>query len=110
MQQVHVTPVSQHLACHRNAAGYKNYGERLYVEGRLDAMRKEKEVRKSGGWLHWLHLLAPICNLGPQAPGPQRGAHYIQSQPKTTAAHLQAACKALLATTRKYGLAAFTSS
>lgn len=47
MQQVHVTPVSQALASHRSAAGYKNYGERLYVEGRLDAMRKEKEV---GGW------------------------------------------------------------
>lgn len=44
MQQVHVTPVSQHLASHRNASGYRNYGERLYVEGRLDAMRKEKEV------------------------------------------------------------------
>ncbi len=45
MQQVYVTPVSQQLASNRNAAGYKNYGERLYVEGRLEAMRKEKEVR-----------------------------------------------------------------
>ena len=44
MQQVHVTPMSQQLACQRNAVGYKNYGERLYVEGRLEAMRKEKEV------------------------------------------------------------------
>lgn len=57
MQQVHVTPVSQHLASHRNAEGYRNYGERLYVEGRLDAMRKEKEV---GGWRwasRWAHGL-----------------------------------------------------
>lgn len=43
-QHVYVTPVSQALASHRTAGGYSSYGERLYVEGRLEAMRKEAEA------------------------------------------------------------------
>lgn len=43
-QQAHCTPVSRALASHRNAQGYASYGERLYVEGRLDAMRRAQEA------------------------------------------------------------------
>ena len=46
-EQVHVTPVSAALASHRTAAGYANFGERLYVEGRLEALRKQKLVRRT---------------------------------------------------------------
>ncbi|PRW39076.1 expressed ef-hand domain-containing isoform A [Chlorella sorokiniana] len=41
-EQVHIAPASGKLASHRTAGAYRNYGERLYVEGRLDAMRKEQ--------------------------------------------------------------------
>lgn len=44
MEQVHIAPTSNKLAGHRTAGSYRNYGERLYVEGRLDAMRREQEV------------------------------------------------------------------
>ena len=49
MEQVHIAPASDRLASHRSAGAgaggaYCNYGERLYVEGRLDAMRKEQMV------------------------------------------------------------------
>jgi hypothetical protein len=52
MEQVHIAPASDRLASHRTAGAgaggaggaYRNYGERLYVEGRLDAMRKEQTV------------------------------------------------------------------
>ena len=61
MEQVHIAPASDRLASHRTAGGggaggagaaYRNYGERLYVEGRLDAMRKEQMVGPVvGGWM-----------------------------------------------------------
>eukprot|EP00887_Chlorella_sp_A99_P002366 scaffold10.g2366.t1 len=46
-EQVHVTAVSQALASHRIKGTYANYGERLYVEGRIDAMKKEREAQHS---------------------------------------------------------------
>jgi hypothetical protein len=49
-QRAHVTPVSRRLASNRSAAGYTNYGERLYVEGRLEALRRDKAVRARGRW------------------------------------------------------------
>jgi hypothetical protein len=42
--QVHIAPASGRLAANRNAGTYRNYGERLYVEGRLEAMKKEQLV------------------------------------------------------------------
>ncbi|PSC72051.1 expressed ef-hand domain-containing [Micractinium conductrix] len=46
MEQVHIAPVSNKLAGNRNAGSYRNYGERLYVEGRLEAMRKEQMAQR----------------------------------------------------------------
>ncbi|KAL4440425.1 hypothetical protein ABPG75_003426 [Micractinium tetrahymenae] len=46
MEQVHIAPTSNKLAGHRTAGSYRNYGERLYVEGRLDAMRREQEAQR----------------------------------------------------------------
>ena len=48
-EQVHIAPASEKLASHRTTNGYRNYGERLYVEGRLEAMRKEQLVGLEGG-------------------------------------------------------------
>lgn len=48
MEQVHIAPTSNKLAGHRTVGSYRNYGERLYVEGRLDAMRREQEVGGRG--------------------------------------------------------------
>jgi len=42
--QKHIAPASNKLAGNRTAGSYSNYGERLYVEGRLEAMRKEQLV------------------------------------------------------------------
>lgn len=42
--QVHCTPASRQLASHRTASGYSSYGERLYVEGRLGALQREREA------------------------------------------------------------------
>ena len=53
MQQVHVTEVSQQMALHRIKGTYSNYGERLYVEGRIEAMKKEQEVRGTRGRRAW---------------------------------------------------------
>lgn len=52
MEQVHIAPTSNKLAGHRTAGSYRNYGERLYVEGRLDAMRREQEVGDEGPGVH----------------------------------------------------------
>ena len=46
-----VAPVPTGRAASRPAGAYRNYGERLYVEGRLDAMRKEQMVRGGTRWL-----------------------------------------------------------
>ncbi|KAL4431755.1 hypothetical protein ABPG77_002971 [Micractinium sp. CCAP 211/92] len=46
MEQVHIAPTSNKLAGHRTVGSYRNYGERLYVEGRLDAMRREQEAQR----------------------------------------------------------------
>jgi hypothetical protein len=43
-QQVYCTPVSRALAAHRTAGGYSSYGERLYAEGRLEALKREAEI------------------------------------------------------------------
>lgn len=43
-QHVHILPVSRALAAHRTAGGYSSYCERLYAEGRMDAMRREAEA------------------------------------------------------------------
>lgn len=48
MAQVHLDPVSQSLSAARTPDGYTNYGERLYVEGRLEALKREQAVRCSG--------------------------------------------------------------
>lgn len=45
---MHIAPASNKLASHRTAGSYRNYGERLYVEGRLEAMKKEQLV--GGVW------------------------------------------------------------
>lgn len=58
-EQVHIAPASCKLAGHRTAGTYRNYGERLYVEGRLDAMRKEQLVRGAG----LAGVLAGCCTL-----------------------------------------------
>ncbi len=66
MEQVHIAPTSNKLAGHRTVGSYRNYGERLYVEGRLDAMRREQEVGAVGrfvagrlGSLAWLGWAPP---------------------------------------------------
>ncbi|KAI3431406.1 hypothetical protein D9Q98_004459 [Chlorella vulgaris] len=41
-EQVHIAPASNKLASHRTTGAYRNYGERLYVEGRLDALKREQ--------------------------------------------------------------------
>jgi hypothetical protein len=43
-QQVYCTPVSRALAAHRTVGGYSSYGERLYAEGRLEALKREAEI------------------------------------------------------------------
>jgi phage terminase small subunit len=43
-QQVYCTPVSRALAAHRTAGSYSSYGERLYAEGRLEALKREAEI------------------------------------------------------------------
>jgi hypothetical protein len=48
-EQVHIAPASNKLAAHRTAGSYRNYGERLYVEGRLEAMKKEQLVGALAG-------------------------------------------------------------
>ena len=62
MEQVHIAPVSNKLAGNRNAGSYRNYGERLYVEGRLEAMRKEQMVR--WGVLRHFPQACIICCIG----------------------------------------------
>lgn len=44
-QRAYCTPVSRVLASHRSARGYTSYGERLYVEGRMDALKKEQAAK-----------------------------------------------------------------
>ena len=44
-QQVYCTPISQALAAHRTASGYSSYGERLYLEGKMDALRREEQAK-----------------------------------------------------------------
>lgn len=53
---VHMAPATTKLVGHRNSGAYRNYGERLYVEGRLDAMRREQEVCALAAGVHcsWL--------------------------------------------------------
>lgn len=43
-QQIYCTPVSRALAAHRTVGGYSSYGERLYTEGRLEALKKEAGI------------------------------------------------------------------
>jgi hypothetical protein len=54
-EQVHIAPASNKLASHRTTGAYRNYGERLYVEGRLDALKREQlvgwEVRSCLAWV-----------------------------------------------------------
>lgn len=44
-QRAYCTPVSRVLASHRSARGYTSYGERLYVEGRMDALKRERAAK-----------------------------------------------------------------
>jgi len=44
MGQIHATPLSKALTANRDANGYSNYGERLYIEGRMEAIKREKDV------------------------------------------------------------------
>ncbi|KFM25825.1 hypothetical protein F751_1439 [Auxenochlorella protothecoides] len=46
MAQVHLDPVSQSLSAARTPDGYTNYGERLYVEGRLEALKREQAAAR----------------------------------------------------------------
>jgi hypothetical protein len=44
MGQIHATPLSKALTANRDANGYSNYGERLYIEGRIEAMKRDKDI------------------------------------------------------------------
>ena len=78
MEQVHIAPASGRLASHRTAGAgaggtggaYRNYGERLYVEGRLDAMRREQSVSGLGG------LERLMCECGRRVGGLVGGMNF----------------------------------
>lgn len=47
MAKAHVTPVSKALAANRSAGGYANYGERLYFEGKMEAVKREQAAERA---------------------------------------------------------------
>lgn len=76
-EQVHVTAMSEKLAAHRIKGTYGNYGERLYVEGRIEAIKKEQEVGWPSNQSCWLLLVAAAAVQLPPRPPARYGMALI---------------------------------